>query len=295
MRLIVSIVFTLCSLIAYGQAKSTLPFRADTIRFYKQGGAAEFLLENATKDSTGGMLVNVGGGKTRFIRARRINDSQIVIGLDTLNVCACGSSGVLTITFITHPSDASISTGDPVTFYATVANWHANYEVRWYKNGVLALTQPNRNSQDISANFFPADGDQFYIIATNLSGDADTSNTATVTVVTVPVITYGYSTGDPYVDNSTVPTIGSPVNQTITHNADLSLPYTAAAVDHFLVIKEPSTEPVKTVWYSTATNNGTIGDAAFRAAFVIGAWRYYVTRDAAGLAFDPSVPIQLRQ
>lgn len=111
---------------------------------------------------------------------------------------------------------------------------------------------------------------------------------------TVLTLTYGYSATDPFVNNTTIPTIENAVTVTIIHNADISIIFPVGAVDHFLVFKELATEPVKTAWFSTVSNYGTIGDMAFRSAFVIGLYRYYVTRDAAGLAFDPSVPIQLK-
>lgn len=78
---------------SFGYSQSVLPFRGDTIRFYKQGGNAELVLQNSTRDTTG-VLVNIGGGRTRFVKSRNINDSTIVVGNDTLNV---GSGGTTTL------------------------------------------------------------------------------------------------------------------------------------------------------------------------------------------------------
>lgn len=70
-------------LLVKGQA--VLPLRADTVRIEKVGGSGELQIRNATRDSLG-ILVNVGGGKTRFVRAKKLNDSTIIIGLDTFVV-----------------------------------------------------------------------------------------------------------------------------------------------------------------------------------------------------------------
>jgi hypothetical protein len=71
-----------------GQTTGYLRF--DTVLIYKQGGTAELVLMNKTKDSLG-VLVNYYGGRTRFMRSRAINDSTIVVGLDTMTIR--GASG----------------------------------------------------------------------------------------------------------------------------------------------------------------------------------------------------------
>lgn len=106
-------------------------------------------------------------------------------------------------------------------------------------------------------------------------------------------VEYGYSATNPYVDNSTAPTISNSATSNITSGADLSLTFAAAASGKYIVIKEPSTEPIKTKWFVEALNSGDIPDQAFRAAFVVAGFRYYVTRDAAGFVFDTSKPLQL--
>lgn len=56
--------FMLISGIAHGQ--TTGYFRYDSIRFEKVGGNAEFILLNATRGVTGGVLTNIGNGRTAF-------------------------------------------------------------------------------------------------------------------------------------------------------------------------------------------------------------------------------------
>ena len=64
-------------------------FRYDTVRIMKQNGTCELYIINKTKDSLG-LLTNVGGGLTRFIKPKTLNDSTIIIGLDTLHIKGTG-------------------------------------------------------------------------------------------------------------------------------------------------------------------------------------------------------------
>jgi hypothetical protein len=66
-----------------GQTTGYLRF--DTVRIMKQGGTCELYLINKTKDSLG-LLTNVGGGLTQFRRSKMLNDSVLVIGLDTITI-----------------------------------------------------------------------------------------------------------------------------------------------------------------------------------------------------------------
>jgi hypothetical protein len=64
--------------------------RYDTVRIMKQNGTCELYIINKTKDSLG-LLTNVGGGLTRFIKPKTLNDSTIIIGLDTLHIKGSGT------------------------------------------------------------------------------------------------------------------------------------------------------------------------------------------------------------
>lgn len=77
--------------VAYGQ--STVYLRADTVKVMKQGGNANFQVLNATKDSTNGVLINVGSGITAFKRIRAINDSQFTVGGDTITIAGAAGGG----------------------------------------------------------------------------------------------------------------------------------------------------------------------------------------------------------
>lgn len=79
--------FVLLTIISFGGiAQSTLPLRADTVVIEKIGGNATLKIKNPTRDSVGGVLYNIGGGVTAFKKTRKINDTTIVIGGDTISI-----------------------------------------------------------------------------------------------------------------------------------------------------------------------------------------------------------------
>lgn len=67
-----------CFFSVFGFSQSTLPLRADTVLIEKSGGNGELKIKNSTRDSLG-ILVNIGGGKTKFVRVRQITDSSFII------------------------------------------------------------------------------------------------------------------------------------------------------------------------------------------------------------------------
>jgi hypothetical protein len=82
------------SVLCYGQ--SILPLRADTVLIEKTGGSGELKVRNSTRDTLG-IFVNIGGGKTKFMRVRQITDTSFVIpngaGGDTIFIRGISGSG----------------------------------------------------------------------------------------------------------------------------------------------------------------------------------------------------------
>ena len=93
MRYFFVALLALFSVASFGQ--SVVPIRGDTIRLYKQGGNAELKIENDTKN-TKGILTNVGGGVTKFKASSTLNDSTIIVGLDTLVIRGATGGGGIT-------------------------------------------------------------------------------------------------------------------------------------------------------------------------------------------------------
>lgn len=86
MKILLIFVLSLSCVFAFGQ--STLPLRADTVVIERIGGNANLKIKNSTRDTLG-VLTNVGGGATRFIKSKKYNDTCLIIGRDTI----CGISG----------------------------------------------------------------------------------------------------------------------------------------------------------------------------------------------------------
>lgn len=76
-----TILFVMAMFLAlFSYSQSTVHLRGDTIKVWKQGGYADLVVLNRTKDSTNGVLTNIGNGVTRFFRFRERNDS-LFLGL----------------------------------------------------------------------------------------------------------------------------------------------------------------------------------------------------------------------
>lgn len=110
MKRIIMFVLLFAALKVAGQTTGYLRF--DTVKIMKQNGTCELYLINKTKDSLG-LLTNVGGGLTQFRKSKMLNDSTIIIGLDTLVIP--GSGGTPGITELTGPITAGPGSGSQVT------------------------------------------------------------------------------------------------------------------------------------------------------------------------------------
>lgn len=197
------------------------------------------------------------------------------------------------LSILTQPASQTVNVGDGVTFSVVATGGTTPYTYQWKKNTV-DIGGATSNNYNISSTI-SGDAGNYTVVVTDAVPNSVTSNIAVLTVVTPITITFGYGASDPYVDNSTAPTISNSATTTITHNADLSINFSGAATDKFLVFKVPAGESTKITWFVTSLNNGTIPDLAFRAPFTVSGFTYYITRDAAGFAFDTSFPVQLKQ
>lgn len=105
------------SVAAFGQ--TTGKFRYDTVVFEKIGGNAEFYLRNATRN-VNGIMVNVGGGRVEFRSSSMLNDSTLIVGLDTLTIPGGGGGGGLsglTATRLLIGLTSTTVTNDPLLTY----------------------------------------------------------------------------------------------------------------------------------------------------------------------------------
>lgn len=197
------------------------------------------------------------------------------------------------LSITTQPLSQTAFVGDNVTFTVVATGGVTPYTYQWFKNivSIPGATSSSLNLVGISTG----DAGNYNCVVQDVASGSAISNTAVLTVNTPITVTYAYSSTDPYVDDFTAPTAGTTATTNITHNADLSITFPFAAENKFLWFKVPSGESMKVTWFVSSLNNGSIPDVAFRAAFTVGGFTYYVTRDPAGFAFDSSLPVQLKQ
>lgn len=118
-------------------------FRFDTVRIMKQNGHAELYLINSTKDTVG-ILANVGGGLTRFLRSRAINDSTIIVGLDTLTIRGTISSSTAFI-----KNQTTLQAG---------SSFHIDGRARVSQAFIPSVTSPSGNNGVKPLDVLGADG-----------------------------------------------------------------------------------------------------------------------------------------
>ncbi|MBA3830063.1 MAG: hypothetical protein H0X33_14070, partial [Taibaiella sp.] len=93
MKRFLFLVLTLTPVVLLAQIPSVDYRRFDSVIIMKSGGTAELVIRNTTKDSLG-FLFNTGNGKTQFRRAKQLNDSTLIFGIDTFHVKGgAGGSG----------------------------------------------------------------------------------------------------------------------------------------------------------------------------------------------------------
>ena len=90
-------------------------------------------------------------------------------------------------------------------------------------------------------------------------------------------IEWGFSLTDPF---DTVASLVLQYNQDVIINDFVyeDLEFTNEANEKYLILKEPSSLPVKTQWTNTAFNYGIFPDQVFLEPVVIGDSRYYISR-----------------
>lgn len=184
---------------------------------------------------------------------------------------------------IIGPNDQTVNVGANASFFASVQSSVA-FTVQWYDSnnqpiaGAISQTYIFPNAQ-VSDN-----NKTFYMKATNSAGVA-TSRTAVLVVAVQPQVNAWYGTVDPFPAlNGGTDNLAYQVTQNIVSGQPYTINWPAAAANNqFEVIREDTSEPLKTTWFNTNQNNGTIPDSAFRDAITIGTKRYYISRTAISL------------
>jgi len=188
---------------------------------------------------------------------------------------------------ITHPATQTVDSGGNVTF-TVLAGGTPTLLYQWYKDGVLMVGETGTSLTITGVD--AGDEADYTVVVTNDSGTV-TSNVATLTVTASLLVYWWYGDTDYFSElNGGVDSITYLGSFAIAHNANISVPFPVGAENNkFEVVKVPIGESVKTAWYNTVLNNGTIPDSVFRSAVTIGSYRYYISRNA--MSIDSTSPV----
>lgn len=149
------LLFAILFLVSASAFSQTIPskvyIRADSLQVYRQDGFAELILMNRTKDSTGGVITNIGGGRTAFKKSKVLNDSTFTVGGDTLTLRgATGSSTIIgdSLTWIKR-------TGFDTLFYLKTPTLGAikGLSVTSADASILTVTKPTGTNTDSTLHY----------------------------------------------------------------------------------------------------------------------------------------------
>lgn len=241
------------------------------------------------------------------VTTNALSEEDLVQVIEDINLSLLCIQSLVPLRVTLNPLSQSITAGQDLLFKCAAAGGVVPYTFQWqisvasaaYVN-ISGATSATYNPVNVQ----PTEAGGYRCVITDAQNTSVTTLPAIVVVTGagIPVsVTYGYnlSSGtDPYSTTSggtTAPTINNPVALSITHNANLSIPFPLAAVDQFLIVKEPSTEVAKTIWVvQTGVNEGVMGDTGWRVPFVVAGFRYYITFNPAGFTFAYPLPVQLK-
>lgn len=184
---------------------------------------------------------------------------------------------------ITGPTNQSVNAGQNATFTISVVS-ALPYTIQWYDTlgnpipGATGLTYTVLNAQQSQS------GNTYFAVATNAVSPA-VSNTAILTVTAVITGFFAYMDADPGPNLiANLDPFIYQVSFNITHNSPLTITLPAPSTPNkYLIVKAPIGEPVKTIWFNTSLNNGTIPDFVWQTLVQFGGFTYYYTRAATSM------------
>lgn len=179
---------------------------------------------------------------------------------------------------VTGADNESVADGQQVTFSIGVTS-DLPYTIQWYSQSGLV---PGATSADYTFTATLADdGNTYYAVVSNAAGSVQSATGALSVTQTIQGFAW-YGDTDPYPALSGgTDALSYQVTFPITDGQPFEITYPlGAANNQYEVIKVPIGQSVKTIWYSSALNNGNVPDAIFRANITIGSFRYYISRVA---------------
>jgi hypothetical protein len=190
---------------------------------------------------------------------------------------------LIALTITLHPVSVTQAAGSTAIF-TVAATGSPAITYQWRKNGVNIVGETGTTLTLL--NIDAGDEADYDVVVTNPVGSLN-SNVATLTLGLVAL--YGWRNTPPAILADVEALQGS-----IAFNSgdDITADFRANADPMYLVMAEPSTEPLKTKWYGDINNNGNIGNVntdLFGPPVIIGGYRVYTT---VYKTFNTQVPLQ---
>ena len=203
------------------------------------------------------------------------NKAQVIIGINT----QVGVAPIFTLQPINISQQAGTSaslvvatSGTPVIYY----QWQ-KYDGTIYVD-IIGATAGTIGFPSLST----IDEGSYRCVAFNAYGTT-ISTVATISVAVQLQCFYAYSVGDPYaaIQGGTDPLTYQVTKLFNSGASSISLTLLAAGENNqFGTFKIPTGQPLKTVWYNTAFDNGQIPDSVWRDPITLNGYDYYITRTA---------------
>lgn len=191
---------------------------------------------------------------------------------------------------LTGPTNQTVTEGSNATFTVSVVG-AGPFTFEWYDNLGNLITGAT-TSNYIFPNAQIIDTDKyFYVKVTDVNGRQTVSNIAFLTVTEVLQGFYYYGDTDYTADlqggNDDVPYLG-PFPITNGNPLSITLPI-GAANNKWEIFKYPVSQGIKTTWFNTALNQGTLPDGVFQSVLTIGSFYYIYSR--VQISIDTSQPM----
>lgn len=217
------------------------------VAYVKEGRYDVDFAQNPCCSGTGGVTLSVNAGADKIV--------NLPENITSLSATTTPSTGIATVlwTQVSGPSTAVIDTP----------------------------SQLNTDVHGLNQN-----GDYVFKV-TVTDGDGNTAeDTVKVTVQDAVMAYWGWFDTDPFTGLHTSDSLIWQGSSPILDGANVVADYRTAPSEKFLGMKVTTGQPVKTTWFNTALNNGTIPDQVFQSMFTANGYDYYISRDTT--TFDSS-------
>ncbi len=187
---------------------------------------------------------------------------------------------------LTQPVSQTANTGDNISFSVS-AGGTSPLSYQWYKNGSILSGE---TAATLSLNNVNTGNNGTYTVQITNACGTIVSNNATLTVNAAITGYFWFGTDDPFPAlNGGTDDLVYQSSFAISGNVVVNPIPSGAADGVYNVTKYPTSQGLKTTWYNTPFNNGTINDSVYRAIVTIGSFYYIIARNP--MSLDVSQPL----